>query len=66
MKEITEKFDVTKITNLRPMEDTFKRKKTSHRLEKLYAKKKFDKELLFQLYKNLLKLNSKKIKQAKT
>lgn len=39
MKEMTEKFDVTKITNLRPMKDIFKRKKTSHRLEKLYAKK---------------------------
>ena len=48
------------------MKDTFKRKKTSHRLEKLYAKEIFDKELLSQLYKNLLKLNSKKIKQAKT
>ena len=48
------------------MKDTFKRKKTSQRLEKLYAKEIFDKELLSQLYKNLLKLNSKKIKQAKT
>jgi len=66
VKEISEKFDITKITNLCLMKDTFKRKKTSHRLEELYAKEIFDKELLSQLYKNLLKLNSKKIKQAKT
>lgn len=51
MKEITEKFDVTKITNLRPMEDTFKRKKTSHRLEKLYAKKKLIRNFYFSYIK---------------
>ena len=61
MKEILNKLDFTKMKDLCSAKDSIKRmRREITDWEKLFAKDTSDKGLLSKIYKELLKLNSKK------
>ena len=67
IKGITDKLDFIKIKKKICSTKTMSREEneTSHRLRKILAKDISDKELIFKINKQVLKLNSKKISNSK-
>ena len=62
MKEITDKLDFIKIKKFCSVKDIVKRmRKQATDREKIFAKGTYDKGMLAKIYKELLKLNNKKI-----
>ena len=62
MKEIVQKLDLIKIKNFCSGKDNVKKlRRQATDWEKIFAKNTTDKGLLFKMYKEFLKLNSKKI-----
>lgn len=62
MKEIIDELDFVKIKNFCSEKDMIRKWKAKPQLEKNFAKTLSDKHLVFKIYKELLKLNSKKTK----